>query len=222
MKSTRAEYEPWLRDYLRKRYPDLEPAILAAIDAFDTIKIDKRLNQELLAPIVEAASSSRRPLYENATGFLAKLTGDYAEAHEAVAKMSQDSRSHVRFNSLLCLAKATPLAFTLRLIRQGLQDKSSIVRQKAADWAGRLRLREVVLDLEEAFGKEQNAKVKATIEFELKLLRDGYILKPDPDGGFWITAFTPNGTGSRRVEQTEFERRGIQAIVAEIAVDPLG
>jgi hypothetical protein len=80
MKKTRAAYEPWLRDYVRKRQPDLEPPLLAAIDAFDTIQDKHRLDATLLAPIVEAASSSRRALYENVTGFLGQLTGEYALA----------------------------------------------------------------------------------------------------------------------------------------------
>jgi hypothetical protein len=130
MKKTRAEYEPWLRDYLRKRQPDLVPPLLAAIDAFDAIQDENRLYESLLAPIVGAASSSRRPLYENATVFLGKLTTEYALARESVEKMAVDSRSHVRFNAILCLENATPLDFTLRLLRQGLRDKSAKVREQ--------------------------------------------------------------------------------------------
>src|SRR5262249_14929798 len=142
MKKTRAYYEPWLRDYLRKRQPDLEPQLLAAIDAYDTIQEEKRLDAGLLAPIVAAASSSRRPLYENATELLGKLTGEYAIARDSVEGMAVDSRSHVRFNAILCLKKTTPIDFTLRIIRRGLRDKSANVRGKAADWAGRLRIRQ--------------------------------------------------------------------------------
>ena len=171
MKKTRAYYEPWLRDYLRKRQPDLEPQLLAAIDAYDTIQEENRLDATSLAPIVEAASSSRRPLYENATEFLGKLTGEYTLAQESVERMAVDSRSHVRFNAILCLTKATPLDFTLRLIRQGLRDKSANVRGKAADWAGRLRIRAVVPDLAAALAVEKNTKAKETIEFELRSSR---------------------------------------------------
>jgi hypothetical protein len=222
MKKTRAYYEPWLRDYLRKRQPDLEPQLLAAIDAYDTIQEEKRLDAGLLAPIVAAASSSRRPLYENATELLGKLTGEYAIARDVVEGMAVDLRSPVRFNAILCLKKTTPLDFTLRIIRQGLRDKSANVRRKAADWAGRLRIRQVVPELEAAFAVEKNNKAKETIEFELRLLRDGYILKPEKAGTFCVTAFTPNGCGSRWFKGTEIEQRGMEAIVAEFASDPLG
>lgn len=222
MKKIRAYYEPWLRDYLRKRQPDLEPELLAAIDAYDTIQEEKRLDAGLLAPIVAAASSSRRPLYENATNLLGNLAGEYALARESVAGMAADSRSHVRFNAILCLMKTTPLDFTLRLIRQGLRDKSANVRGKAADWAGRLRVRQVVPDLETAFAVEKNNKAKQTMEFELRLLRDGYILEPETDGSYRVTAFTPNGCGSRWFKGTEIKKRGMKAILAEFASDPLG
>src|SRR5262249_42283979 len=186
------------------------------------IQDENRLDDALLAPIVEAASSSRRPLYENATSFLGKLTAEHRLARESVERMAADARSHVRFNAILCLKKAMPLEFTLRLIRQGLRDRSANVRGKAADWAGRLRVREVVPDLEAALAAEKNAKAKQTIEFELRLLRDGYILEENKDGTFCVTAFTPNGCGSRYFQRTEIEQRGIEGIVAEFASDPLG
>jgi hypothetical protein len=173
----------------------------------------------LLVPIVEAASSSRRPLYENATQLLSKLTGKFSEAREAVESMAMDPRSYVRFNAILCLGKLTPATFTAQLLRQGLRDKSANVRRKAADWTGRLRTRELVPDLETAAAQEKNAKVKVTIEFELKLLRDGYIKEPSSDNGFDVTTHTDDGIRSRWVSGSELRKRGINAIVKELAKD---
>jgi hypothetical protein len=168
---------------------------------------------------VEAASSSRRPLYENAIGLLVKLTEQFAEARQAVVSMAQDSRSHVRFNAILCLGKSTPRALTLQLIRQCLRDKSARVRQKAADWAGRLRVREIVPDLEQAKSKESYAKARESIAFNLQLLRDGYILERNPDGSCDVSTFTNNGIAARWVSGSELKQRGIAAIVAELAND---
>ena len=218
MKSIRDWYEPWLRGYLRKRCPELEPALLAAIDAFDSIQQGKSVTPEVLEPIVEAASSSRRPVYENATTLLGKLTEHHAEARAAVGTMANNSRSHVRFNAILCLGKSTPLSFSVPLLKQGLRDKSANVREKAADWAVTLRLRELVPDLEEAAAQEKNAGAAETIEFGLKLLRDGYILEPGPDDGFDVTTFSQHGgIAGRWVRRTELESRGLQAILAELA-----
>jgi hypothetical protein len=222
MKSARDWYEPWLRGgYLRKRCPELEAPLLAAIDAFDSIQQGKAVTPEVLEPIVQAVSSSRRPLYENVTTLLSKLTEQHAEARAAIERMAKDPRSHVRFNAILCLGKSTPLSFSVRVLQQALRDKSAKVRQKAADWAGRLRLRELVPDLEEAAAQEKNAGAAGTIEFELKLLRDGYILKPGSDDGFDVTTFSNNGgVAGRWVRRTELESRGLQAILADLATDP--
>jgi hypothetical protein len=221
MEKTRDQFEPWLRDYLRPRYPELEPTLVRALDAFDIIQKSRRMKAELLAAVVAAASSSRRPLYENAVPLLRKLTGEFREACEAVESMANDARRQVRCNAILCLGKSTPAAQAIQMLRQGLHDKSAKVRQKAADWAGRLRMRKLVPDLEAAAARETNAKAKATIEFELKLLRDGYILAPGRDGGFSITTFTKTGTIGRWVSQAELKKRGVDAIVAELAKDAL-
>jgi hypothetical protein len=198
----------------------LEPALLAAIDAFDSIQRNRRITPELLAPIVEAASSSRGPLFENATRFLGQLTGQFAQACDAVEGMAQNPRSHVRFNAIISLHKSTPLPLTLRILRRGLRDKSARVRAKAADWAGMLRLREIIPDLEEATARERHEETQRTMEFELKLLRDGYILEPGPNDGFNVTTFCRVGITSRWISRSELEQRGVDAVAAEMAAKP--
>jgi hypothetical protein len=216
MGKTRDKFEPWLRDYLRPRYPELEPALLRAIDAFDTIRRSRRITPQLLAAIVEAASSSRRPLFVHATTFLGKLTRRFKEVRDAVESMAKDKRNHVRFNAILCLDDSTPRPFTVQLLRQGLRDRSANVRMKAADWSGRLRVREIVPDLEMALARETHAEARATLEFKLKLLRDGYILEADKDG-FFVTTFTKDGIGMGWFSRSTLKERGIDAIVADIA-----
>lgn len=196
MTSARQRYAPWIHSSLRKRWPELEAAFVAAIDAYDSIHDDQIVTAETLRPIIDAASSSRRPLYENVTGLLGELTERFPEARDAVEKMSVDRRSHVRFNAILCLRKATPASFAILMLRRALRDKSAVVRQKAADWSGRLRMREIVDDLEAALRMEKHPKTRDTIEFDLRLLRDGYIrsnrshpLKSEPSARNEFRAF---------------------------------
>jgi hypothetical protein len=210
-------FEPWLRDRLRQRYPELEAPLVRAIDAFDAIEDKKCISSELLAPIVEAASSPRTPLWENAIDLLGRLGTQYAEAREAVIAMAQHSRSNVRFNAICCLRKSTPAAMTLQVLREGLCDRSARVRWKAADKALSLRLQEIVPELEQAYAVEKNPRGKTEISFALKMLRDGYILERWPDGTCQVTTFISNGVSGRNVSESELQRRGIQAIVAEIA-----
>ena len=221
MTTYRERYDSYLRE-LGETHPQDAPVMRAAIDAFDAIQAGDRVTQRLLEPIVKAASDSRKTLFDIPVGFLDQLTGAHDEARQAVSEMAENKRSFTRFNAITCIGKSAPKSFKLDLLRQGLRDKSSRVRAKAADWAGRHRLKELVPELEQALAAEKNDKARATIEFELRLLRDGYILKTGKDGTVWVTAHSPNGISGRCVEQSEIDQRGIDAIVAELATDPLG
>jgi hypothetical protein len=214
MKKARDIYDSYLRE-LREQHPQDEPVMRAAIDAFDSIQARKSATARLLAPIVEAASDSRRMISEIPVAFLDQLTEKHAEACEAVSRMAIDKRGHTRFNAIMCIGKAAPLAFKVKLLRQGLRDKSSKVRQMSADWTGRLRLRELVPDLEEAVAAEQDAKTKATMQYALNCLNGGYTVKHESDGTVAVTKFTLNGGQTRWFEKEELDRRGIEAILAE-------
>lgn len=211
----RERYEAWINNTLRKYWPDLEPALCAAIDAYDSIQQAGTTSEDTLRPIIEAACSSRRPLYENVTGLLGALAEQFTAARDAVEKMSIDRRSQVRLNAILCLTKAMPASFSMRLLRQALCDKSAVVREKAADWAGRLRMRQLVPDLEAAFRAEKRAATRDTIEFEMRLLRDGYIFKPAKDSGYFLTTYTKQGVKGRFVRQSDVDSRGLDAIIQE-------
>lgn len=214
MESTRERFDPWLRDYLHWRCPELRPAMEATLEAIDC---DEAVTSQLLAPLVEAVCSERRSLMECAACFLSELTGRYEAAREAVQRMARDTRSEVRLGAILCLGKVTPRTLALGVVREGLRDSIARVRGKAADWAGRLRLHELLPDLEAAEAGEYDAKVKAIIELSSKLLRDGRLIEPQPDGAFAVVAYSRNGITSRVVPRRELRRRGLDAIVEELA-----
>jgi hypothetical protein len=217
MLSTRQQFDPWLRDVLQPRYPELVAPLVAAIEALDLYRSGTPLTEKLLQPIVAAASSSRRPLYENATSFLGSITETQSLAIEAVVKMSKSKDATLRFNAILCLKECTPSDVTLQILRQALIDKSSRVRKKAADWAGRLRLKTLVPELESAAAIEQHTGTRTTILFELRLLRDGYILDPAAPNGFYVTTRTKGGVASRFVSSSELESRGLSEVVRTLA-----
>ena len=200
MKSARDLYAPYLRE-LRQRYPADEAVVRSALDAFDSIQQGTGINQHALQPIVEAASNSRKRVHEIAVDLLQRLAETQRKALDAVAIMAENPRSHVRFNAIVCVGKSAPREFQLRLLRQALRDKSSKVRWKAAYRALRLRIKELVPDLEEAVTVEKDARAKASIEFDLKLLRDGHILTPEPDGTFTVTVPTRRGISTRWLQR---------------------
>jgi hypothetical protein len=171
-------YATYLRE-LGENYPDDAPLIRAALEAYDAIQSGEPITQDLLHPIVVAASDSRKLIFDIAVSFLDEFTGKYEEARVAVAKMAQVSQSYTRFNAIMCIGKSSPLEFKLRLIRQGLRNKSSKVRRKAADWgAFRMQLMELLPDLEETARGETSAKEKAGILWYVDLLRNGWPAEP--------------------------------------------
>jgi hypothetical protein len=221
MPSKREEFEPWLNEYLRKRHPELEDALMTAVDAFDSIIANDRIDDELLTRIVDAASSDRVPLYSNATDLLRELAPDWQEVRDAILRMANVSRRHVRVNAIHCLGKSTPRDFVLGLLRHSLHDKSSNVREAASVTAVRLRLTELVPDLAHAVGRESSSEVKERMERDLVLLRDGYIIRPEEKSGWWyVTTRCHNGIISRTVSQAELDKTGIDAIVTELARSP--
>jgi hypothetical protein len=206
--------DPWLRHYLQWKCPELRPALQAALEAIDG---DEEVTPHLLAPLVEAVCSARQCLMECAACFLSELTGRYEAARDAVARMAGDARSEVRLGAILCLGRRTPRPLALAIVREGLRDGSARVRGKAADWAGRLRLHELLPELEVAAAGEDDAKVKSISELSSKLLRDGRLIEPQPDGSFAVVAYGRNGIASRLVPRRELRWRGLDAIVEELA-----
>ena len=119
----------------------------------------------------------------------------------------------------MCIGKGAPHNFKVKLLRQGLRDKSARVRQKSADWTWRLSLRDLVSDLEQALTAENDVKAKGTIEYALKSLKGGYTVKREPDGTVAVTVFTLKGGVTQWFNQADVDRRGIEAIVAEFPSD---
>ena len=219
----RERLQPWVGNYLHPRYPELEAPLMAAVDAFDAVQQTGKLTPESLRPIVDAVSSPRTPLYENACGFMQTLSAKWPEVNAAILAMSQSSKAHIRFNAILCLGNSTPSDIVEKVLKSGLLDKSSRVRIKAADWIGRLRKAEFVPELTAALAIEQNAEARSTIEFELRLLRDGYILKPASGGGYNVTVFIEEGgVKSSYVSQETLNKLGIEKIASKLRCLGLG
>jgi hypothetical protein len=170
---TREQFEPWLETYLRRRFPELERPLVEAISAFDEIVSGKPVDTERLQRLVDAASSDRVPLYENGTELLGRLAQTHDAARQAVKKMAADSKAQTRFNAILCVSDSAPRDFALAVVRNGLLDDSARVREKAADWALRCHLSELVPQLRAALKKESNINAISCIELALQQLRRG-------------------------------------------------
>lgn len=216
MERKRPRFEAWLQGRRGPREPELERALLAAVDAFDVVNETGKLQDEELRLILDAASSSRALLWMNVVDLLGKLSEQWPAAAEAVMDMSRSPKAHVRFNALCCLKTGTPNAVVNTVLKAGLVDRSSRVRWKAADRTEGLEKINLIPELTAAFEVEQNAKTRNSIEHHLLLLRDGYIVEQEPDGGFQVTARTRGGIIGRGVTAEEFRAKGIGMIVSEL------
>jgi hypothetical protein len=189
---------------------------MAAVDAFDAVQRSGKLLPAQLRTLVDTVSSPRRPLYENACDFMRVLSLKWPEVTAAIRTMSRSTKAHVRFNAILCLGSKTDEGVIDVVLKSALGDKSARVRAKAADWIGRLRRKELVPELAGALAAERNVAARATMEFELRLLRDGYILDPAKSGGYNLTVHTQDGTSGRWVDEATLRSEGVEAIAAEL------
>jgi hypothetical protein len=217
MSATLSKYERWIREVLKERCPDIVEPVYQTISAYDRIveSPSHELPADDLAVIKESASSHRRPLYEFATNLMADLAATKPEAQIAVLDMIRNRKWQVRFNAILCLCKATPRDLIHQVLSTGLKDASCRVRAKAADWALTLRFRDAIPNLSVALENESDDGTRRTIEFSLRLLRDGYILEPAHDEGFYLTLPYKGGISSEYIADAELRERDPETLIAE-------
>jgi hypothetical protein len=218
----REEYEHWIQDYLQPRYPELVEDFRACLNGFEQINTNNRVDKDSLNSIIYAARSPRIPLSHTATYFLRDLSGYYSEACKAIVEMFDDKHWHVRSNAVLSLGQATPSDIVLVILKKGLQDRSARVRELAAWQAQSLRVLNVIPDLENQLVIEPHTGVKHSIDFHLRLLRDGYFLESSEGAPPFIWVPSSDGINGRFVSQEDIDTKGIQAIISEIRSHPYG
>ena len=216
MVKTRDHFERWFSERSGPRKPKDEASLLAAADAFDSIQKRRKVTPQLLEPIVAACAWPPTSLSANASRFLSILANQYVEAGHAVEMMASDGRWQVRFNAVLCARKEAPVDLNVKILRIALRDKSARVRGMAACHAGILEIQELICDLEQALKCEKDPKAKDSIDFELKLLRDGFTVEPASKGQFVVCTRFNRGTTSRFVSKAELDRLGPKAIAKKM------
>lgn len=160
--------ESFLAGFVRPKRSDLEAPLL---DVFDALKSGTVVSPQTLIALVDAASDRHTTVYEVSTEFLGEVAERDGVALEMIQNMAVSMHAHVRHNALLCLTANTPSKVCINMISNGLKDKSSRVRRKAADWALRLCLRDVELELSQAFKRESHLATAAVMRAALTVLR---------------------------------------------------
>lgn len=218
----REEYEHWIQQYLKPRFPELVKEFRACLNGYERIKSNNRVDERSLNAILRAAYSPRAPLLNTAIFFLGELSEHYPEVNKAIVAMSNNRHWYVRCHAILSLGQETPNDIVLAILKKGLQDRSASVRRVAAWQVQSLRVSKLIPDLEDQLAIEPHPGTKHSLDFHLRLLRDGYVLEyRDGEPPFlWIP--TSDGMRGCYVSQEDIDTKGIQVILAEVRKNPYG
>lgn len=198
----------WIDGYLRPRYPELVPLYVEACSILSSVRESGRLTEGQANRLFELASSPRTPLGENVAGMLGDLAGNFSEAQNIVARLSDAGQVHCRINALVALDSFHVGPLHARLISALLCDKSMKVRALASSKAMSFGMSELVPDLDRAIEKETNEKLRTELEWNRTLLRDGYLVRGQPNGTVWVTCKQGGGVVSRSFPEAQFESEG--------------
>ncbi|MCH8622558.1 hypothetical protein [Undibacterium sp. TS12] len=161
--------EQHLQRFIRPKRPDLEKPLRDAFD--ELLESGKPLSETSLIAVVDAASDRYASVYELGATFLGESAILDNRALQMIQEMALSKHAHVHHNALLCLTEKTQEQVCLGMIRDGLKDKSSRVRTKAADWAHRLRLRGVVQDIAKVLKTETHNEAAQTMRAAIEVLQ---------------------------------------------------
>jgi hypothetical protein len=82
--------------------------------------------------------------------------------------------------------------------------------------ADSLDQRQLIHDIAAAVSRERNASAKDAIDFSLHFLRDGFLVRRQDDGSYWVSVRLSKGGTGAEISEREFAEKGIEAIVDEI------
>lgn len=193
------QIESWIREYIIPHRPELEEPFRAAFEGFKRITSSKVVDQEALDAIIHATSSKSLILADNSITFLIDLVPEFEEVREAVIRMYADKKMHVRFNALRSLSSKAPRNFSMSLLKRGLNDNSYKVRKFASHKIRTLRMEELIPIMEETLLREENPDAKSEINYNLRLLRDGYCLRNFGHQGLYLWIQTQDGVHGNKL-----------------------
>jgi len=203
---------------LREASPGLVDPLL---DALSSVSQRKPLTPEALEALDTALTASRPALYETAAYIAHDVSAIDERVVDLIIGLSRHPKAFVRRNAILCLGVETPVATACEMIAAGLQDNSSLVRIKAADWALRMHLVEALPMLVAAACIEKHARARSEMEYSMAMLRDGYIAKPQNGEFVWLTVLRNGGVGTTTlVKKARIDEIGLDKVAADLRGAP--
>ena len=206
----------WVEVYLRPRYPELVEGYVEARGIVFSAQSTKHLATVDVQRLVAMAQSERKPLGENVSCMLGELAVSFPQAQDALRQLALSPAAHCRINALAALDSFPPSALHFELIERLLQDKSTKVRALAASKALSCGARGLLSALGSAIEREKNPELRAELEWNRSLLRDGYISTTREDGSVWVTCRRGGGVISASFPADQFESKGRQWIAENV------
>jgi hypothetical protein len=206
------------RDWIHSAEPDAAKRRLAleALDAFDRSANAGKLAPADLAAITEAACSRHRRVWDIGTDMLMRVACKWCEGQAATRQILNSAPANARFQITAAITGDLPQPFATEIIRLALHDKSARVRDKAAEACGRLKLKELLPDLERRLTVERDTTVRESLEFFIAMLREGYLLKyRGREPILWVQ--TPGGYCSPALTQADIDGGRLPELIAKAA-----
>ncbi len=191
---------------------------LAAIDAFEGNESKMALDALEIEPLVRAASSSHKLVYETGCNLLVVLARTHQEAQQCLLEMAQSKSATARFHAVAFLDHKLPEQLRIMVIEFALRDRSAKVRWMAVQQIERFGMSAFLPRLLEMKETDQEESVQKSLDYHIPLLRDGYRIEPAKDGsGFYLTARYPDGSsGGPFISKQEFSDDYVRQVVARI------
>ena len=113
--STADDYRTWLRKFPKEPAARMATA-LAAVDAFENCQRKRRMTAADLRPLVLAASSPHKLVFETGCNLLVQLAALNAEAQACFLEMAKDKNATVRFHAVAYLSRKLPEPLRLEIV----------------------------------------------------------------------------------------------------------
>jgi hypothetical protein len=207
-------YREWLRNF-PKEPTDRMAAALAAVDAVEAYERDGTAAS--LAPLVLAACSPHKLVFETGCNLLVKLATRHPETRCYLLLMARDKNATARFHSVAYLKSELPEELRLEIVTLALGDRSAKVRQKGIERAEEFGFKQFLPRLEEMQRTETDGAVLRSLAFHLPILRDGFLLKPSGDGkGYYLTVRGPTSLGGPFIPESRYSDDYVRQEVARL------
>ncbi len=207
------EYRKWVSKYLKE--PEKRRLANDALDAFERLEKTQNISAEEIRPIVAAAKCRFRQVWDIAADLLTLLSNKHSSAQDAMREMLQSKKVGERFQVIAALNSRVPKSLALELIRKALKDTGNRVREKAAERADDLKFLQLLPELEQALSVEKHPNAKSALEFNISMLRDGYLVE-DHKKYITVTVRMRRGTSSQIISQEDIDRGRVPSIIADM------